>query len=79
MRKKLLLLQLYYRRFLKLFEFKNLHQPFILKFHFNCETPNLIYIIICSGCNKEYIGQTGGQLKNRLSIYSKFDNVNMKK
>ena len=53
----------------ELFKFKYWHQPFILKSNFNCETPNLIYVIICSGCNKEYIGQTGGQLKERLSIY----------
>ena len=36
----------------ELFKFKNWHQPFVLKFNFNCETPNLIYVIICSGCNK---------------------------
>ena len=55
----------------ELFTFKNWHQPLKsnLKSNFNCETPNLIYVIICSGCNKEYIGKTGGQLKERLSIY----------
>ena len=50
----------------ELFKFKNWHQPFVLKPNFNCETPNLIYVIICSNCNKEYIGQTGGRLKERL-------------
>ena len=34
--------------------------------------PNLIYVVICSGCNKKYIGQTGGQLKKRLSIYRQY-------
>ena len=53
----------------ELFKFKNWQQLFILKSNFNCETLNLIYVIICSGCKKEYIGQTGGQLKERLSIY----------
>ena len=53
----------------ELFKFKNLHQPFVLKSNFNCGTPNLIYVIICSSCNKEYIGQTGWQLKERLSNY----------
>ena len=53
----------------ELFKFKNWHQPFVLKSNFNFETPNLIYVIICSSCNKEYIGQTRGQLKERLSIY----------
>ena len=55
----------------ELFKFKNWHQPFALKSNFNYETPNLIYVIVViySGCNKEYIGKTGGQLKERLSIY----------
>ena len=53
----------------ELFKSKNWHQPFILKSNFNCETPNLINLVIWSGCNKEYIGQTKGQLKWRLSIY----------
>ena len=53
----------------ELFKFNNWQQPFILKSNFNCETPNPIYVIIFSGCNKEYIGQTGGQLKERLRIY----------
>ena len=52
---------------LELFEIKNWHQPFVLKSNFNCETPNLQHVIICNGCNKEYIEQTGRQLKERLS------------
>ena len=43
----------------ELFKFKNWRQSFVLKSNFNCGTPNLIYVIICGGCNKEYIGQTG--------------------
>ena len=53
----------------ELFKFKNWRQQFLLKSNFKCKTPNLIYVIICSGCNNEYIGQTGEQLKERLSIY----------
>ena len=53
----------------ELFKFKNWHQPFVLKSHFKYETPNLIYLSICSGCNNEYIRQTGEHLKERLSIY----------
>ena len=34
-------------------KFKNWRQPFILKSNFNRETPNLIYVITCSSCNKE--------------------------
>ena len=47
----------------------NWHQTFILKSNFNLETSILIYVIISSGCNKEYIGQTTGQLEERLSFY----------
>ena len=53
----------------EIFRFKNWHQPIVLKFNLNCETPSLTYLIICSGCNKEYIGQTRVQLKERLTIY----------
>ena len=55
----------------ELLKFKNWNQPFVLKYNFNCETPNFIYVIISSGCNKEYVRQIGGQLKGRLSIYRK--------
>ena len=53
----------------ELFNFKNWQQPFILKSNFNCETSNLMYVIIYCGCNKEYIGHTGGQIKEKLNIY----------
>ena len=56
----------------ELFKFKHWHQPFVLKSNFDCKTANLIYVIVCSCCNKEYIGQTGGQLKERLSIYRQY-------
>ena len=47
---------------------------------FNCETPNPIYVIICSSCSKEYIVQTGDSLKRDLKLTdSTFDNLNMKK
>ena len=64
----------------ELFKFKNWHQQFVLKSNFKCKTPNLIYVIICSGCNNEYIGQTGEQIKRDLVFTdSTFDNLNMKK
>ena len=43
----------------EVFRFKNWQQPFIVKSNFNCETLNLIHVIIY----RKYIGQTGGQLK----------------
>ena len=36
---------------------------------FNCESKNLIYVVICSGCKEEYIGQTQAMLKERLNTY----------
>ena len=53
----------------ELFKFQNWYQPFISKSIFNCETPNFIYVIICSSWKDEYIGQSGQQHKERLSIY----------
>ena len=31
---------------------------------------NLIYLIICSGCQKDYIGQTGRMPKERLTVFT---------
>ena len=53
----------------ELLEYKNQHQSFIMKSNFNCQSPNVIHVIIRSGCSKEYLGQTRGQLKERLGIY----------
>ena len=52
-----------------LFKLTNWHQPFILKSNFHGESSNHIRVIICSGCNKEYIRKNRGQLKERLSRY----------
>ena len=49
----------------ELFKFKNWRQPFVLKSNFNWNLPTYC---ICSGRNKEYTGQIGRQLKERLSI-----------
>ena len=51
------------------FKLTNWHQPFILKSNFNGKSSNHILVIICSGCNKEYIRKNRGQLKQRLSCY----------
>ena len=36
---------------------------------FHCESKNLIYLVICSGCKEEYIEQTQTVLKERLNAY----------
>jgi len=51
------------------YKFLNFEKEFNLKCAFNCESINLIYVVICDGCKEEYIGQTGGPLKDRLRIY----------
>ena len=37
--------------------------------HLNCEINNLIYVIICQWCKKEYIGGTSCLVKEWISIY----------
>ena len=36
---------------------------------FNCESRNLIYVVICQGCQEEYIGEIGCLVKERISVY----------
>ena len=35
----------------------------------NCEVKNVIYALICNGCGKYYIGQTGDKLRNRRTVH----------
>ena len=35
--------------------------------YITCNTSNVIYIITCSKCHKQYVGETGRKLKNRIS------------
>ena len=49
--------------------FKTVDKKFEIRVPFNCESKNLIYVVICSGCKEEYIGQTQTMLKERLNTY----------
>ena len=49
--------------------FKIVDKKFEIRVPFNCESKNLIYVVICSGCKEEYIGQTQTILKERLNTY----------
>ena len=49
--------------------FKIVDKKFEIRIPFNCESKNLIYFVICSGCMEEYIGQTQTLLKERLNTY----------
>ena len=52
-----------------LYEFKRVNKTFLPKNSFNCESSNLIYVVICQGCKEEYIGETGCLVKERVNIY----------
>ena len=54
---------------IKEYKFRNQYSPFFINNEFNCNSSNLIYTIICPGCNEEYIGQTSRTLKERLCLY----------
>ena len=51
------------------YTFKTVDKKFEIRIPFNCESKNLIYVVICSGCKEEYIGQTQTMLKERLNTY----------
>ena len=52
-----------------LYQFKRVDKTFLLKKSFNCESSNLIDVVICQGCKEEYIGETGYIVKERVNIY----------
>jgi uncharacterized protein (UPF0305 family) len=35
----------------------------------NCKTPNVIYAITCTGCKENYIGETGMELRYRVTLH----------
>ena len=43
-------------------------KPFIIKSSMNCCAKDVIYVIICGGCSKEYIGQTSS-LRERVTVH----------
>ena len=52
--------------------FKEVNYKFTLKSPISCGSCNLIYVIVCFGCNGEYIGETGTnkqQLRDRVRVY----------
>ena len=52
-----------------LYQFKRINKTFLLKNSFNCESSNLIYVVISQGWKEEYIGETGCLVKERINIY----------
>ena len=52
--------------------FKTTGDIFYLKENMTCESSDLIYVVICSTCNKEYIGETGEgktRVRDRVRVY----------
>ena len=49
--------------------FKSVNNVFFLKSNSICESRNLIYVVICQGCQEEHIGETGCLVKERISVY----------
>ena len=51
-------------------KFKETNTEFTVKSNFDCNTRNLIYVLICGNCELEYIGQTGTPLKKRVNTHA---------
>jgi len=49
--------------------FHSTGKVFYLRNEFTCTSRNLIYCITCKGCNKQYIGETGDILRNRMTLH----------
>ena len=52
--------------------FKEVNYKFTLKSPMSCGSCNLIYVVVCFGCNGEYIGETGTnkqKLRDRVRVY----------
>ena len=48
--------------------FNNSSTPFQIKENMDCTAQDIIYVIKCSGCNKQYIGETGN-LRDRVRVH----------
>ena len=49
------------------YSFYSTGQTFEIKSHITCETSNVIYMIQCTKCNLQYIGETKRRLKDRFN------------
>ena len=43
---------------------------FYVNQNMTCEVQNVIYVITCNGCGEYCIGQTGGKLRTRRTVYA---------
>ena len=49
------------------FCFEGSSEPFELRFHFTCDTKNVLYLVTCLGCGLDYIGKTEREVRERCS------------
>ena len=50
------------------FSFTN-GKSFTIKTSMSCDVQNVIYVMRCCGCQKEYIGETGEFLRKRMTVH----------
>ena len=51
------------------FKFEGSDEPFELRYHFTCDTKNVLYAITCLGCGHDYIGKTEREVRERCGEY----------
>ena len=51
------------------FLFHGSNEPFELRWHFNCDTMNILYALTCQTCGLNYIGQTERSVRERNGDY----------
>ena len=45
------------------------NKRFHVKQNMDCTIENVIYVLVCNGCQEFYIGQTGDKLRNRITVH----------
>jgi len=48
---------------------KNNKKTFNIKTNMDCGVRDFIYVIICNGCNENYIGESGDSLRHRAAVH----------
>ena len=51
------------------FQFHGSDEPFELRWHFTCDTMNVLYALTCQTCGLNYIGQTERSVRDRNGDY----------
>ena len=51
------------------FTFEGSDTPFELRYHFTCDTRNVLYLVTCLKCGLDYIGKTERQVRDRCGEY----------